>query len=316
MTIVTRQEEFSAFGFLFIYVVFNLLSANGEITAAKSIDLISNIKKIDGFLELAPLQVYSGGDLIDYINGGAELYFAYNFKEACVKQFRNELGSTLTVEIYEMDKSENAYGVYSFDTYGESVGIGQDATYGNGLLRFWKGRFFIRIFASDDSDNMRDELLVLGGKISDKIQNESIRPLILSRVPKDNIVPGSLHYFHKNVCLNNFYYVSDENILKLGNETEAVTYEYQTTDQIMRVVLIQYPTPEQAKDAFFAFNEDYFRDTSIEKSERFNISDHIEEVEEAKHTCIRLCKSYVIVVFEAGNENSCKELLDLQTEKL
>ena len=59
--------------------------------------------------------VFSGFGLSDYINGGAEAYFAYGVIELATLDFRSDSNARLTVEIYEMDRSENAYGIFSTD---------------------------------------------------------------------------------------------------------------------------------------------------------------------------------------------------------
>lgn len=281
----------------------------------KPIDLISNIGELEKWSEIS-VNFYGGKQLTEYINGGAELYFAYNFKEACIKEYKNSFGSDLVLEIYEMDKSENAYGIYSFDTDGEHPQIGQEATYANGLLKFWKHRFFIRILYAGEDPNVKGVILSIGKEIAHRIRYNGVKPEILSRIPPTQVVSESLHYFHKNICLNNFYYLSDENILNLNDETEAVTFEYEIGKQLLRVILVQYSKPEDAKDAYSQFIRSYFFDRLIQDPKLSTNCEFIGKVEKGKYTGIRVSETFLIIAFEAEDEDSCRRILDSQANGL
>ncbi|UCD55955.1 MAG: hypothetical protein JSV16_08835, partial [Candidatus Hydrogenedentota bacterium] len=123
--------------------------------------------------------IFSGVALSDYINGGAEAYFAYGFREVAVREFLDPADVRLTVEIYEMDRPENAYGVFSADSAGERWPVGADASYGDGLLRFWKGPYFARVMAFPPDSSIETAIREIGSKISDAIVARSERPEIL-----------------------------------------------------------------------------------------------------------------------------------------
>gem|GEM_PF-6661247 len=90
-------------------------------------------------------------DMFGYMNGGAELYLEYIFRELRTREYHRD-GGDLTIEAYRFDRPEDAYGVFSLDTSGVEVeGLGQgcrapDSTQG-GTLRFWKDVHYVRIFA-------------------------------------------------------------------------------------------------------------------------------------------------------------------------
>ena len=50
--------------------------------------------------QIGATKVFTGAALSDYINGGAEAYLAYGFREVAASDFENDSGSRLTVEIY------------------------------------------------------------------------------------------------------------------------------------------------------------------------------------------------------------------------
>jgi hypothetical protein len=282
----------------------------------KPSDLISKINIPPGWSPIGTLEVYAGEKLVDYINGGAELYFAYNFKEVAVRKYCIESDIDISLEIYEMDRPENAYGVYSFDTDGQHPDVGQDATYSDGLLRFWKGRYFVRIFVSDETERLKNELAILGSLAARVVQESGSAPTILKMIPEDGLIPESIHYFHKNVCLNNFYYLSDDNILNLDAETEAVTYECDFDGGLLRIILVQYPNYDIARDAYISFMSAYFRDAEIGDTRLRSSSEFVGMVEQGVYSGVRIEQRYLILVFEAETESSCRGMLEMQSLKL
>ena len=68
---------------------------------------------------------YDSKTVFKYMDGAAELYLAYGFQNLMVRRFEKSNQLPLTVELYEMDSSEDAYGVFSFEHQDEAVGIGQ-----------------------------------------------------------------------------------------------------------------------------------------------------------------------------------------------
>jgi len=164
----------------FLCICLFLSNATAKSVPMNTTDLMEAIKEQEGWSE-------------NFINGGAELYFSYNFKELCVQEYQDNEKTHITVEIYEMDRSENAYGVYSFDTDGEHPDIGNEATYGYGLLKFWKDRFFIRIFSSSEEETVRETIFIFGSALASKIYNKGMKPWIVSKIPANYIGDRSSH---------------------------------------------------------------------------------------------------------------------------
>jgi hypothetical protein len=192
-------------------------------------------------------RIYDGKKLFDYMDGGADLYYEYDFEQVCVQQYTATQGG-VTVEIYQMDTPDHAYGVYTFDTQGEHPPIGQDATYAKGLLTFWKGRYCVRVLS--DNEQFKDILLALGQAIAKKIPQEGERPAILAILPPQWVVGDSLLYFLGQIALNNSYFLSNQNVLLLGKETEGITFRYKPEAQPLRVIMVRYAGHTQAGEAF------------------------------------------------------------------
>jgi hypothetical protein len=131
----------------------------------------------DGWIKSEAMEIYNRQNLFDYIDGGAELYLAYDFKQLVVQKYIPQIRDSLpeesiTVEIWQMNSSADAYGVYSLDREGERVTIGQGGVYGDGFLRFWKDVYFIKILQVGDIS--KETIFRLGRGIVQKIRKERI----------------------------------------------------------------------------------------------------------------------------------------------
>ena len=222
------------------------------------------------------VRCYKGEELFDYMDGGAELYHAYGFKRACVQDYKK--GENLyTAEIYEMENSQKAFGIYSLDRQGEHPSIKQEATYQDGSSNIWKDRYYIRIFISQKGTNIKEEIQSLGEKAVSQIKSEGEMPSLVKLIPagakKDS--PAS---FWQMIPLNNIFFISHENLLNLTGDSEGVTFLLPIGKEStpppspplqggerggrgkgdIRIILIRYSDSNRAKDSFEKFISGYF----------------------------------------------------------
>ena len=291
-------------------------SEEKEVTTPPSeeADLLSLVSiQVPGWQEVETMLVSKAEDMYKYMDGGAELYFAYGFKSLAVKKYRNKKSLPMLVEVYEFDTSENAYGIYSFDTVGDKLDIGQDAVYGHGLLRFWKDKMFVQVFAEEEYLELEEDVLVFGRQINSRILKTGSKPDLLSLVPNEDLVPDSLHFFHQNICLNNIYYIPESTALKLSEQTDAVTAQYALGGKkSARLLLIEYPDEFAAGQAFESFSASYFQGESINADQRINTV----RMAENEYNSITLNRNFVILVLEAQHANRCKKLVAATLAKI
>jgi hypothetical protein len=260
----------------------------------------------DGWVKSGKPEIYDRKNLFDYMNGGAELYLAYDFQGLVVQRYSPDSEETgkknsITVEIYQMISSADAYGLFSFDQVGEMVEVGQKGVYAYGLLKFWKGKFLVRILGSQD--NLKETILKFGADIDRKIKTTGELPKLLSKIPKDSYIPNSDHFFHKQILLNNLYFLSDKNILNLSDETDCLLADFRFDEQILKLLLIEYPDSGNAQNAYESFNKLYLNNQASEKNK-------IIEIEEGKLVGMDLEKNYLLLVFEGTDKKNTAQLLE------
>ena len=170
--------------------------------------------------------VYDRKTLYDYMDGGAEVYLAFDFREVFVRKYADAAGNEIVLDIYDMGSPAEAFGMFSCDRQDPEAGIGQGSEYGPGLLRFWRGRYFVSITVSGNEDKAETAVLDLGKAVAPLIGPDGAPPDMIKLLPAAGLKPGKTAYFHNHVHLSNRYFVSAENILDLDEKTECLFAEY------------------------------------------------------------------------------------------
>jgi len=205
-------------------------------------------------------QFYDSQSIFDYIDGAGEVYRAYNMQRCLSRRYVTPEGPVIILDLFEMVSSYDAFGLFTHDPDGDVLAIGQGAVYRSGWLGFWKDRFFVSLYADDDTEAAKQALFELAGKVASLIKKEGPKPQILSRLPKKGLQAASVRYFHDHPVLNRHYFISTENILRLGSWTEAVLAAYQLKEGATQILLVMYPDAEKAKEANSSFLKHYLPD--------------------------------------------------------
>jgi hypothetical protein len=307
--IFSRNLSFVLIPLLVIAVCFGCSSKDKDKEAPQSgeIDLLSLVSvQMPGWQEKETMLLSETKDMAEYMDSEAEIYLAYGFRRLAVKKYKNEESLPMVLEVYEFDSSEKAYGAYSFDTVGDKPSIGQAAVYGHGLLRFWKDKMLIRVIAEEDYSELEEDILAFGRQVDSKILTTGARPDLLSLIPTEKLVPDSLHFFYKDVCLNNIYYIPEFSALCLSDQTKAVTARYGLGgDRPALLLLIEYPGESEAAMAFEGFNTSYLQGADAGPADQ---NTKIAQFGEEDYNSMKLKGKFLILVFEARSPGVCVEL--------
>lgn len=245
-------------------------------------------------------RVFDTKTLYDYLDGGAEVYLAFDLKRVFVRKYRGPAGDELALDIYEFGSPEEAFGVFSSERQDPAAGIGQDSEYGLGLLRFWQGRCLVSITASGDEKRAEGPILALGRAVAPLLGPAGGFPALLERLPQAGLQKNRTCYFHGAVNLNNRFFVSSENILNLDKRTDCVLAEYASGGpDTSRLLLIRYADVSLAGAAYSSFLRAYLpeaRGTGSAKTGR------------GTWTMARLKANCVAVVFDAPSQEFAANL--------
>jgi hypothetical protein len=252
---------------------------------------------------------FNSRTLFDYMNGAAELYLAYGFQGLDVYQFEKPGQPSLTMEIYTMGSSADAYGIFSFERQDEDAGIGQGSEFGGGMLRFWKGRNFVSLYGEGEGPELETAVLSLGKEVAQALPENGPPPSWIQNLPDKQLglIPKSVRFLRSHVLLNQRYFIANQNILQLNPQTEAVIAQYQRGSQKIQMLMIHYSTAKQAEAALQSFKKAYMPEAGAKESLR---------TEDGKWTVARRHGEFILAVFGAPALADAEELIKAAGAKL
>jgi len=140
-------------------------------------------------------------DLFEYIDGAAESYLSYDFRELLVADLEKKgTGATLTLEIYDMGLPVNAFGIFAAERYPENkpVALGELGYLEGEALNFLAGRFYVKMLAFGLGPATESALTEFGAKVAGAIKPGSGLPALVQAFPQDGLVARSEKYVKKN----------------------------------------------------------------------------------------------------------------------
>ncbi|MEW5902110.1 MAG: DUF6599 family protein [Acidobacteriota bacterium] len=202
-------------------------------------------------------ETYEEGNLSDYIDGGAELYISYNFQKLLAVRYKDREDAEIVVDIFDMGSSSDAFGVFSHGREREDHLVGQGSEYNAGLLTFWKDRYYVSILAYPETPEKKGIVLSLGRVLAEAIAQEGALPPVLTLLPEEELIAERTRYFHHYIWLNSHFFISNDNILNIDDETQAVLAKYGKGEDAFFLLIARYPDAEKARKAEEGFLKHY-----------------------------------------------------------
>ncbi|HDQ00421.1 MAG TPA: hypothetical protein ENN22_14735 [bacterium] len=264
-------------------------------------------QKINGWEIAETDKYYTADNLYDYINGGAELFLSYGFQTAMCRTYVADGQPEIILDIFDMGKSQNAFGVFSHALETVDDRFGQGSQYMPGLLQFWKGRYYVSILASPETETARAAMFLLAEKLERVIEKTGPLPRLIEALPQDSLIQSSVRYFRHYIWLNSHYYLSAENILNIDHDAEAVLAKYRMDSKQPVVLVVKYQNDKKASAAMQKFIAEFLDGQS---------DPPVLEKEQGKWLGYRVYGNYFIAVFESPNARIVESLLKSMEDKI
>jgi hypothetical protein len=216
----------------------------------------------EGWKLVGRVNVYPGKKLYDSIDGAADRFFQYDFREQYVAMYSSsDPGQKIQVEVYDMGTPDGAFGIFSChdNIMSQHTKIGLTAVISPINLDFCQGKYFLRLQAFGFGEGEAEKpLRSLAETIAANIKPPSELPQLVRRLPS-GYLEGTVLYFHTHPTLSERRYIAEENVLNLAKDTDAVLAAYtaeekkdgEMTLKLEKdiVYLIEYPDKAQAQAA-------------------------------------------------------------------
>ena len=147
---------------------------------------------MDGVKKFTPDNLYL------QINGRAEFFLSYDMLSMTFASYIHKSDETqfMDISVYDMGKPSHAFGVFSSERTraDESLRLGR-AGYRSGSNYFiWKGRYYIRIMASYNTEPMRRLGMKLAHKLTSTLIDTGESIWGLRAMPLEDLIPDSVQY--------------------------------------------------------------------------------------------------------------------------
>lgn len=195
-------------------------------------------KSVPGWVRDGQPQEFEGEDLYTYIDGGADIYEEYGFRRVVVQDYGSAAGKEVSLEIFEMETPEAAFGMFTFKRsgQGQALKLGGGGELESYYLNFWKNRFLVTLTGFDDTAETSAGLRALAGAVDARLTGESKAPEGIGMLPEEGLRPGSVKYLRGPLGLNNVY---DLHTVRGLDFMEAVKGDY---DDGSTLIVMCYPT--------------------------------------------------------------------------
>jgi hypothetical protein len=202
---------------------------------------------VPGWTQVEAPRTYDRETLYDFMDGAADLYFTYAFQRLAVADYQGRDGGLVRVEIYRTATPDDAYGLFTYNAYGDPLDLGIEGRQSESGLSFWQDHSCVLITARSAVDGAT--LLAFGEAVSAALPAGGTPPQIAASLPPEGLAPGSIRFFREQMALDNFLWLGPENVLGLGPDVEGVVATYELDAGRATLLLVAFPDTARVQDA-------------------------------------------------------------------
>ncbi len=212
------------------------------------------------------IQTYTPQSIKDLVGGETATYTTYGFDRADVATFLGPKDLKFTLEIFRMNDSAAAYGLWTLLRRDKTVAIGVDGSTDNiSELSFWQDRYYVRLLANQAATPAQLEGMAKNAAAA--LPQGGTRPALVERMPTQNLSKGGMVYFHDERAVEKMQYLGGKNLLGLDEKTGAMLGFYTLDGQPANLLLVEYPDEESTQNALAALQNSGLPDLLVSGSQ-------------------------------------------------
>jgi hypothetical protein len=144
-------------------------------------------------------RIYSSKDLWELIDGAADIFLSYDFKDLRIAEYSNK-ERIIRVELYRQSTADNAYGIYTAERMPDypQVSVGSQGYKSQGVLNFLSGNYYVKIMSAGAVEAEEDAIAQLAGKINEILGQPVGLPATLGLFPEEGKINLSDAYIAQN----------------------------------------------------------------------------------------------------------------------
>jgi hypothetical protein len=167
--------------------------------SAPAADLAAFFPDLDGWTKDGTPEAFLPENLYEHIDGAAENFLAYGFRQLAVQNYTDPQKRALSAEIYFHGTAENAFGIYGSEKplTGDYLRIGGQGYYEEGVLNFISDAYYVKLNGFDLGGEGREILLGLAGRIAAAIHGTNLLPETLDSFPASGRIAHSERVYRR-----------------------------------------------------------------------------------------------------------------------
>lgn len=206
---------------------------------------------VAGWTRSEKMRRFVKADLFNYIDGGAELFHEFGFEELVVQRYRKD-DETLTLEVYRMESSEAALGIYLMKCGQEIPVEGIAVRHSGNRFQFTlvKANYFVLVNNATGNEGVLPVIITLSRCVLASIP-EGRRVELFDVLPEENRIAGSELLVRGPYGLQPIYTFGEDDILELRGKVFGVLADYRDKhDVVTTLIVIPYPDAETASSVY------------------------------------------------------------------
>ena len=218
-------------------------------------ELKSKLPQIFGWNLDTKVETFNPDNLYERINGAAEGFLMYNFREMIVFVYNKTNGGEdeyITIQAYVHATPDDAFGVYAAErpTDTNFNDIGAEGYQEGSMLNFFVDRMYVKIESPSSSDDVVKAIEQIARKFGDNVNPDAGYPVGLQHLPETNKISHTEQYIPRGFLGHEFlnrafvatYQVSGKkyqvfiiNAGSIADAFETVTKYYSFTKQAGKI---------------------------------------------------------------------------------
>ncbi len=148
---------------------------------------------VSGWKQVGEIQIFTPNTLYEYINGGADLYLAYDFEELKAAEYQNGQKAAVTVDVYCHRTPTHAFGIYSQERFpgANFIDVGVQGYMEKHALNFLSGNTYVKITSYDTGPEDPNILLAFAKAIAGNLGAKGAFPAMVTVFPAPGKVKNS-----------------------------------------------------------------------------------------------------------------------------
>ncbi len=160
---------------------------------------------LSGYKINTDFQVFGPENLWDFIDGAAENYLAYGFKDLHVAEYRKGK-NVIKLEIYRHGDHTMAFGIYSTERSPsfKFMQIGAQGYSAEGAINFFKGNYYVKIRTYSKSARTLQDIQTLSLRVAGVLEGSTEMPPVLALFPSSGKKVNEEMYINESVLGHKF----------------------------------------------------------------------------------------------------------------